>query len=80
VVSWIRLRPAYATWITVNLFGFTSLSFIQSAPRYTLVCFPIFILLPLLAEKRFWLGILSVGSLLFFAFFAILFARGWWAF
>jgi hypothetical protein len=80
VVSWIQLRPAYATWISLHWLGITSATFVQSAPRYAVACFPIFILFALLAEKRFWLGILSAWSLLFFAFFAILFARGWWAF
>ncbi len=80
IISWIRLRPAYATWISLHWLAITSSTFIQSAPRYALACFPIFIILALLAEKRFWLGVLSAWCLMFFAFFAILFARGWWAF
>jgi Gpi18-like mannosyltransferase len=80
IVSWFKLRPVYAAWITINWIGFTSLSFIQSAPRYTLVCFPIFMLFALLGKNRFWLGLISAWSLLFFTLFAILFARGWWAF
>jgi Mannosyltransferase (PIG-V) len=80
IVSWFRLRPAYATWISLHAITMASVTFIQSTPRYALACFPIVILFAILAEKRFWLGILSAWSLLFFAFFAILFARGWWAF
>jgi Gpi18-like mannosyltransferase len=80
VVSWFKLRPVYAMWITVNWIGFASLSFIQSAPRYTLVCFPIFMLFALLGKSRFWVAILTAWSLVFLAFFSILFARGWWAF
>lgn len=80
VISWIRLRPAYATWISVHALAMTSVTFLQSSPRYAVACFPIVILFAILAEKRFWLGILSAWSLMFFAFFAILFARGWWAF
>jgi hypothetical protein len=80
VISWIRLRPAYATWISLHALGLTSVTFLQSTPRYALACFPIIILFALFAENRFWLGILSAWSLMFFAFFAILFARGWWAF
>jgi mannosyltransferase PIG-V len=80
IISWIRLRPAYATWISLHALGLMSVTFLQSTPRYALACFPIVILFATLAGKRFWLGILSAWSLLFFAFFAILFARGWWAF
>ncbi len=80
MISWIRLRPAYATWISLHALGLTSVTFLQSTPRYALACFPIVILFAILAEKRVWLGILSAWSLMFFAFFAILFARGWWAF
>ena len=80
IISWFKLRPVYATWITVNWIGFASLSFIQSAPRYSLACFPIFMLFALLGQSRFWLGIITAWSLLFFALFSILFARGWWAF
>ncbi len=47
---------------------------------YTLTMFPIFILFALLGRNRFWFGALTVWSLLFFALFAILFARGEWAF
>jgi Mannosyltransferase (PIG-V) len=33
IVSWIKLRPAYATWITGNLILFSSVNFLQSVPR-----------------------------------------------
>jgi hypothetical protein len=59
---------------------FTSVNFLRSVPRYTLTMFPIFILFALLARNRFWRGVLTVWSLLFLALFAILFARGEWAF
>lgn len=80
IVSWFKLRPVYAAWMTVNWIGFASLSFIQSAPRYALACFPMFILLALLGKSRFWNFIITAWSLLFLALFSILFARGWWAF
>jgi hypothetical protein len=80
VISWFKLRPVYAAWITVNWIGFASLSFLQSAPRYALSCFPIFMLFALLGRNRFWNFIITAWSLLFFALFAALFARGWWAF
>ena len=80
ILSWIKLRPLYAMWITGTWILFTSVSFFRSMPRYTLTMFPIFILFALLGRNRFWFGALTVWSLLFFALFAVLFARGEWAF
>ena len=80
IVSWVRLRPVYAMWMTASWTLYSSVSFFRSVPRYTLTMFPIFILFALLARNSFWRGILTVWSLLFFALFAILFARGEWAF
>ena len=80
IVSWIKLRPVYAVWITAMWFLVTSVSFLQSIPRYTLMMFPIFILFSLLARNRFWYAVITVWSLLFFALFAALFARGELAF
>jgi hypothetical protein len=80
IISWIKLRPAYAMWITGSWVLSASVTFFRSMPRYTLTMFPIFILFALLARNRFWFGVLTAWSLLFFALFAVLFARGEWAF
>jgi hypothetical protein len=80
IVSWIKLRPAYATWMTGNLVLFASVNFLQSIPRYTLTMFPIFILFALLARNRFWAGVITVWSILLLGLFVALFARGEWAF
>jgi hypothetical protein len=80
IISWIKLRPMYAMWMTGNWILFASVNYFRSIPRYTLTMFPIFILFGLLSQNRFWAGVLTVGSLLFFALFAVLFARGEWAF
>jgi Mannosyltransferase (PIG-V) len=80
IVSWIKLRPLYATWITGNWLLITSVTFVVSTPRYSLTMFPIFMLLALLSKNRFWFGIITVWSLLFLALFTILFVRGQWAF
>jgi len=80
VVSWFKLRPSYATWITVTWLGFTCVTFVQSAPRYTLALFPIFILFGLAAQNRIWNAVITIWSLLFLGLFASLSARGWWAF
>jgi hypothetical protein len=80
IVSWIKLRPIYAMWMSASLALFISVNFLQSVPRYTLTMFPIFILFALLGRNRFWAGVITVWSLLLFALFATLFAHGEWAF
>jgi Gpi18-like mannosyltransferase len=80
VISWIKLRPLYAMWITMNWIGATSLTFVQSVPRYSLTMFPIFILFGLAAANRFWAAVITTWSLFFLALFTALYARGWWAF
>ena len=80
IISWIKLRPAYAMWMAGSWILSASVNFFRSMPRYTLTMFPIFILFALLGRNRFWAGVLTAWSLLFFALFALLFARGEWAF
>jgi hypothetical protein len=58
--------------------GFTA--FYPLFPWLVHLVFPIFILFALLGRNRFCAGILTVWSLLLFALFAVLFARGEWAF
>ena len=53
ILSWIKLRPVYAVWMTAMWFLVSSVNFLQSAPRYTLAMFPIFILFALLGRNRF---------------------------
>jgi hypothetical protein len=80
IASWIKLRPLYAMWITGNWLLTTSVTFVESMPRYSLTMFPIFVLFALVAKNRFWNAVITVWSLLFLALFASLFVRGWWAF
>lgn len=80
VAAWIKLRPAYAVWMTGNWLLLASVTFIESMPRYSLVMFPIFILFALLAKNQLWNALITVWSLLFLALFTSLFVRGWWAF
>jgi hypothetical protein len=80
ILSWIKLRPVYAMWMTGNWLLVTSVSFLESTPRYALTLFPIFIFFAFLAKNRFWNAVITVWSLLFLALFASLFVRGWWAF
>ena len=61
-------RESCGNWLL-----FTSATFIESAPRYALTLFPIFVLFALLAASRFWNAVIIVWSLLFLALFASLF-------
>jgi hypothetical protein len=80
IISWIKLRPVYAMWMTGFWILCACVNFFRSMPRYTLTMFPIFILFALLGRNRFWAGVLTAWSLMFFALCAVLFARGEWAF
>ena len=80
VVSWIKLRPIYSVWMTVNWLLFTSVTFVLSVPRYTLTMFPIFILFAMLATRRIWLAVLTFWSILYLGLFASVFVWGRWAF
>ena len=80
IFSWFKLRPVYAVWMTAMWFLVSSVDFLLCVPRYTLAMFPIFILFALLGRNRFWSGVITVWSLLFFVLFAVLFARGELAF
>jgi hypothetical protein len=79
-LSWWKLRPTYAVWITGSWLLILSVTFLQSVPRYTLTMFPIFILFALAARDRICNVVLTVWSLLFLAFYSAQFARGHWAF
>ena len=57
-----------------------STAFYPLFPWLVRLVFPIFILFALLGRNRFCAGILTVWSLLLFALFAVLFARGEWTF
>ncbi|HZJ37688.1 MAG TPA: hypothetical protein VFD18_00830, partial [Chthoniobacterales bacterium] len=79
--SWIKLRPTYAVWMTLNWLLITGTAFVVSVPRYCLTFFPIFIIFARIAVKRPLIGqIISVVSLLLLALFATKFAHGTWAF
>lgn len=80
IVSWIKLRPIYSVWMTINWLLFTSVTFVLSVPRYTLTMFPIFILFAMLAARRIWLAAITFWSILYLGFFASVFVSGRWAF
>lgn len=81
VVGWRQLRNSYRVWMLLNWLLFVSTSFVQSVPRYTLVLFPLFILMALAAAKSRWTNtLLTVWSILYLSLFITQFVRGWWAF
>lgn len=79
--SWARLRASYAVWMSLNWLLWTSTKFVLSVPRYTLVMFPIYILLARATRERRGLrAAIAVWSLLLFALFVTRFVQGFWAF
>lgn len=81
IFSWLRLRKSYAVWMTLNWLLFVSTSFVLSVPRYTLIMFPLFILMARAARRDWYLQVLFiVWSLLYLSLFLTQFVRGWWAF
>jgi len=78
---WMKQRPSYAVWMTVNWVLITSTTYVVSVPRYCLTFFPIFIQLAEFSAIRWLAGrILIVISLILLALFATKFAHGTWAF
>lgn len=81
IIGWVHLRNSYRVWMLANWLLFVSTSFVLSVPRYTLVLFPLFILMALAAARNWWVNVLFiVWSVLFLAIFTLQFTRGWWAF
>ena len=79
--SWLRLRPSYAVWITLNWLLINSTAYVLSVPRYTLTLFPVFILFAKATTgRRFWFAMLTIWSLLYLALYTGRFAQGLWAF
>ncbi len=76
-----RARASYAVWMALNWLLWASTKFALSVPRYTLVMFPLYILLARASLRRpAWGAGIVVWSLLFMALFASRFVRGQWAF
>ena len=80
VVAAFTLRPSYAAWMGLNWIFFVTQSWDISAPRYTLMLFPLFILIARLARGRIWDAIITGWSLLWLGLFVSQFVRGLWAF
>lgn len=81
VSGWRYLRGSYRVWMIANWLLFVSTSFVQSVPRYTIILFPIFILMGLAGARNWKVRVFfTVWSLFYLSLFATQFVRGWWAF
>ena len=78
LAAWFTMRAAYATWMTLNWMLFTSVGFILCVPRYTLMMFPIYIVLARIGRHRIAAWILTTWCLLSAGLFIALFVRAWW--
>ncbi|MBI2600726.1 hypothetical protein HYW42_02125 [Candidatus Daviesbacteria bacterium] len=79
IASFLYLRKSYSVYMLINLFLFTSTNFILSVPRYSLILFPIFILLGLI-KKRLFFVLISITSLTLLVYLTFLYVSGRWAF
>jgi hypothetical protein len=80
IASAVVLPVSYTVWMALNWLLFASQSWDLSTPRYTLVMFPLFILIARLARNRYWNAAITVWSLLWLGFFTSEFVVGHWAF
>jgi hypothetical protein len=75
-----RFRPSWTAWMAGNWLLFTSTGFVLSAPRYSLVLFPLMAWFAVMAERR-WVGtLIAAASTGMLGWFAWRFATGAWAF
>lgn len=86
-LSWILipfafkyLRKSWAVYYTLSIILFSSTSFILSTPRYLLSIPPIFVLIAIAEKNTFFRLTWRFVSIALLFCFAILFARGQWAF
>jgi hypothetical protein len=75
------LRRSYGVWMGLNWLLFTSTSMVNSIPRYSLILFPIYILLARFSIARpIWAAIMTASSLMFMTILISLFVQGEWAY
>jgi Gpi18-like mannosyltransferase len=81
ILGWKIFRNSYRVWLILNWLIFVSTSFVLSVPRYTLLLFPLFILMALASEKNWYAKItFTIWSILYLALFITQFIRKGWAF
>lgn len=81
IAGWRSLRNSYRVWMLLNWLLFVSTAYVFCVPRFTLILFPLFILMAVAAVRNWWTNVfLTVWSILYLALFSTQFVRGWWAF
>ncbi len=78
IMVYRRLSPLYAIFMSTTLFAAFSSGTLMSVGRYSLVMFPLFILLAGIKNKTFQLGWMFVSTL-FLALDIMLFVNNYWA-
>lgn len=78
VVVWKKLSPLYAIFMSTTLIAAFTSGTLMSVGRYSLVMFPLFILLATIKNKTIQMGWI-LASTLFFAMDIILFVNNYWA-
>jgi hypothetical protein len=78
--SVVRQRASYAAYMVVNALLVMSFTYPWSVPRYTLILFPMYLLMARVGRRPLAFALVTVWSLLFLSFFSSLFVRGFWAF
>lgn len=74
------LRPCYALYVALSWVMIFCNNFPLSSPRYVLSVFPIFILIARVSRSQWLRDAIGFLSALFYAIFAMHFARGGWGF
>lgn len=80
IASVVKLRASYAAFMVVNALLVMSFTYPWSVPRYTLILFPLYLLMARTGRKPLAFALMTAWSLLFLSFFSSLFVRGFWAF
>ncbi len=80
ICAWWRQRLSYAVWMTGNWLLFACQSYIFAVPRFSLLLFPMFMLIASVARNRVAAALVTFWSLVFLSLFAGQFVRGQWAF
>lgn len=80
IAAALLLRPSYATWTVANTLLVMSTTTPLSVPRYTLLLFPLFIMLGRLAGRGPWPLLVLVPSIGLLCFLVGRFVLGQWAF
>jgi hypothetical protein len=74
------LRASYVAWMGGNWLLYTCQGFVQSAPRYTLLLFPLFFIMARVSSRPLVYGLFTLWSVLFLGLFSAQFVKGGWAF